>query len=223
MTCSKNSGFAKLYLRYLLDMGEEEIYLFPESALHEDKRVLLHEMYEQIKDCHKCPLGDTRTKFVFGVGNPYARLIFVGEAPGRDEDLQGIPFVGRAGQLLDRILAAIKLTRDEVYIANILKCRPPNNRDPLPSEISRCLPYLMKQMEIIRPKLICCLGRISAQVLLNTQAPMNSLRGKVHDYKGIPLIATYHPAALLRNENLKRPTWEDFKLLKKLYDQLDTD
>ncbi|MGB9561232.1 MAG: uracil-DNA glycosylase [bacterium] len=215
---SKESGdkdFVSEYLRYLIDMGEETI-VFPES-----KGASLKSFYLEIKDCKLCPLGYTRTNFVFGVGNPDAKLMLIGEAPGREEDLQGIPFVGRAGQLLDRILAAIKLTRSDVYIANILKCRPPNNRDPLPNEITLCLPYLLKQIEIIKPKLICCLGRISAQVLLNTQEPMNKLRGVVHHYKGVPLIATYHPAALLRNDSLKRPTWEDMKLLKKLYDELN--
>lgn len=206
--------FVFSYLSYLLDMGEETIILSGSKA---DK---LRALYNEIKDCKLCPLGYTRTNFVFGVGNPDAKLMFIGEAPGRDEDLTGVPFVGRAGQLLDRILKAIDLSREQVYIANILKCRPPNNRDPLPNEIALCLPHLLRQVEIIEPKLICCLGRIAAQVLLQTHDAMNKLRGTVHRFKGIPLVATYHPAAILRNESLKRPTWEDMKLVKSLYEKI---
>ena len=175
---------------------------------------------QAICTCKLCPLGDGRTKFVYGVGNPKAKLMFIGEAPGAQEDLQGEPFVGAAGQLLDKILAAIQLSRKEVYIANILKCRPPNNRDPLPSEIEKCLPYLHEQMRIIRPKLLCCLGRIAAQALLQTTTPLGRLRHKWHDYHGIPMQVTYHPAALLRFPDYKRETWEDMKVLKARYDQL---
>jgi DNA polymerase len=170
--------------------------------------------------CQKCSLGATRTKFVFGVGNPNADLVLVGEAPGADEDQQGEPFVGRAGQLLNKILEAINFKRDEVFICNILKCRPPNNRDPLPEEVASCEPYLWKQLELIRPKLILCLGRIAAQVLLKTNDSLSSMRGKVHDYRGIRLMVTYHPAALLRNPNWKRPAWEDVQQVRKLYDEL---
>jgi DNA polymerase len=157
---------------------------------------------------------------VFGVGNPNADLVLVGEAPGADEDQQGEPFVGRAGQLLNKILEAINFKRDEVFICNILKCRPPNNRDPLPEEVASCEPYLWKQLELIRPKLILCLGRIAAQVLLKTNGSLSSMRGKVHDYRGIRLMVTYHPAALLRNPNWKRPAWEDVQQVRKLYDEL---
>lgn len=177
----------------------------------------LEEFYNNIKDCQKCSLGAHRTKFVFGVGNPNADLLFVGEAPGRDEDLKGEPFVGRAGQLLDKILNAIDLDRSEVYIGNILKCRPPQNRDPQSGEIASCEPYLVHQIKLIDPVLIVALGRIAGQTLLRTTATLGELRGKIHDYHGTDMMVTYHPAALLRNSNFKRPTWEDMKQIKKLY------
>jgi DNA polymerase len=180
----------------------------------------LDQLNKAICTCQKCPLGSTRTKFVFGVGNPNADLVLVGEAPGADEDAQGEPFVGRAGQLLNKILEAISFKREEVFICNILKCRPPNNRDPLPEEVASCEPYLWKQLELIRPKLILCLGRIAAQVLLKTNDTLSSMRGKVHDYRGIPLMVTYHPAALLRNPNWKRPAWEDVQQMRKLFNEL---
>ena len=173
-----------------------------------------------ICECQKCPLGRGRTKFVFGVGHPHADIMFIGEAPGRDEDLKGEPFVGRAGQLLDKILAAIKLSRQEVYIANILKCRPPENRDPLPEEATACLPYLLQQIRIIQPKLICCLGRIAAQFLMDTKTPLGKLRGRFHDYYGTKLLVTYHPAALLRFPAYKKDAWEDMQLLRREYDRL---
>lgn len=173
--------------------------------------------------CVKCALGQTRTKFVFGVGSPNADIVLIGEAPGADEDLQGEPFVGRAGQLLNKILEAIQLKREEVYICNILKCRPPNNRDPQPDEIDTCEPYLWKQLELIKPKIIVCLGRVAAQTLLRTSDSLNDLRGKVHDYRGMKLTVTYHPAALLRNPNWKRPAWEDVQWIRKTYDQMKSD
>ncbi|MEW5925667.1 MAG: uracil-DNA glycosylase [Candidatus Zixiibacteriota bacterium] len=171
-------------------------------------------------ECQKCPLGATRTKFVYGVGNPKANVMFIGEAPGRDEDLRGEPFVGRAGQLLDKILAAINFKREDVYIANILKCRPPNNRDPQPDEMQTCMPYLMEQIRLIKPKIICALGRISAQGLLQTTTPLGKLRGHWHDFSGIPFIVTYHPAALLRFPMYKRDTWEDVQRLRQKFDEL---
>lgn len=174
---------------------------------------------DAIKNCQRCPLGGTRTNFVFGTGNPEAKLVFVGEAPGRDEDLQGEPFVGRAGQLLNKILRAINLERKDVYICNILKCRPPNNRDPGEDEVEQCEPYLLRQLEIINPKIIVCLGRIAVQNLLKTTLDLKSLRGKILDYKGIQMIVTYHPAALLRNSNLKRAAWDDFQKVQKLYEE----
>ena len=179
----------------------------------------LQELDAGICTCMKCPLGQTRTNFVFGVGNAHADVMFIGEAPGADEDAQGEPFVGKAGQLLNKILAAVGLTREEVYICNILKCRPPNNRDPLPSEMETCTPYLNKQIDLIRPKFIICLGRISAQWLLKTNASLTALRGKTHEYCGAQLIVTYHPAALLRNPNWKRPAWDDMKMFRALCDK----
>ena len=173
-----------------------------------------------ICECQGCPLGATRNKFVYGAGNPHAGIMFVGEAPGAQEDLQGEPFVGRAGQLLDKILAAINLSRQDVYIANILKCRPPNNRDPQPDEMAKCTPYLLEQMALIRPHLLCALGRVAAQALLETTAPLGKLRGRWHSYAGLPLLATYHPAALLRNPNLKRGAWEDVQELKRRLDEV---
>jgi DNA polymerase len=182
----------------------------------------LADLNKNICTCQKCPLGSTRTNFVFGVGNPQAGLVLVGEAPGADEDLKGEPFVGRAGQLLNKILEAINFKREEVYICNILKCRPPNNREPLPDEVTQCEPHLWKQLELINPKIILCLGRVAAQVLLKTNDSLTKMRGTMHDYHGIKLMVTYHPAALLRNPNWKRPTWEDVQKLRKEYDAMRT-
>lgn len=160
------------------------------------------------------------TNLVFGVGNPNADLLLIGEAPGEQEDKQGEPFVGRAGQLLNKILEAIGFTRDDVYIANILKHRPPNNRDPLPEERERSLPVLMKQIELINPKLILCLGRISAQTLLRSNDAMKDMRGKFHPWHGYELTVTYHPAALLRNPAWKHDTWADVKMVRARYNEL---
>lgn len=173
----------------------------------------LRSFYHEIKACMKCPLGATRTNFVFGEGNSNADLMLIGEAPGRDEDLKGIPFVGRAGQLLTLMLKAINLNRDEVFIANVLKCRPPNNRDPLPEEIEKCEPYLLKQIDMISPKIIVTLGRFASASLLRTKSSLGSLREQTHVYNEVPLIVTYHPAALLRNPQLKRQAWEDLKMI----------
>ncbi|MEN8192370.1 MAG: uracil-DNA glycosylase [Bacteroidota bacterium] len=180
----------------------------------------IDELFDNIHDCQKCALGETRTKFVFGVGNPNADLLLIGEAPGAEEDKQGIPFVGRAGKLLTDILKAINFERDDVYIANILKCRPPNNRDPLPSERELCKPYLYKQIELIKPKIILCLGKVASNVLLNSNDSLTRLRSEVHDFNGIKLMVTYHPAALLRNPHWKKGTWEDVQKVRKLYDEL---
>ena len=180
----------------------------------------LNDLNKVICSCLKCPLGHTRTNFVFGVGNPHAEVIFIGEAPGADEDAQGEPFVGRAGQLLNKILDAVKLKREDVYICNILKCRPPNNRDPEPTEMETCTPYLHKQIELMQPKFIICLGRIAGQWLLQTKDSLTALRGRIHDFAGKKLIITYHPAALLRNPNWKLPAWEDMKMFRKAYDEM---
>lgn len=172
---------------------------------------------QKINTCQNCPLGATRTEFVFGVGDPNADLMLIGEAPGRDEDLKGEPFVGRAGHLLDQILAAIDLTREQVFIANVLKCRPPNNRDPSPAEIQQCEPYLWHQIELIKPKLIVALGRIAAMTLLKIEDTLKNMRLQEYTYQGVDLRVTYHPAAMLRNQNFKRPAWEDFKKIRDLY------
>lgn len=190
------------------------------TSTSENKTKLLAEFNAEICNCTNCRLHEGRNKFVFGVGNPNADVMFIGEGPGRDEDLKGEPFVGRAGQLLDRILAAINFDRSIVYIANIVKCRPPQNRDPQPDEMATCMPYLLRQIEIIQPKLICCLGRIAAQALLGTTQQLGKLRGKFHDFQGIKLLVTYHPAALLRFQQYKRPTWEDVQMLRAEYDRL---
>jgi DNA polymerase len=180
----------------------------------------LEAVREELGECRRCKLHPTRTNIVFGTGNPKAKLVFVGEGPGRDEDLQGKPFVGLAGQLLTKIIQAIQLTREEVYITNIIKCRPPGNRNPEPDEIKACEPFLIKQMEVIRPNLICALGTFAAQTLLKTEERISLLRGRFHQYQGIPLMPTYHPAYLLRNPNFKRDVWEDMKKIKKEYEQL---
>ena len=176
----------------------------------------LEAFYQEIKDCRRCPLSKTRNNFVFGNGHPQARVVFIGEAPGQEEDLQGIPFVGRAGKLLDKMLQAIGLSRDDVYIANVLKCRPPGNRDPLPDEIIECEPYLKKQLEIIKPKVLVALGRVAGKVLTREEKSLRELRETQNDYQGIPLIVTYHPAALLRNPQWKQNAWADFKKIKNM-------
>lgn len=180
----------------------------------------LAELEKTVSGCTACPLHRSRTQTVFGAGNPRTKVLFIGEAPGRDEDLRGEPFVGRAGQLLNKILAAIDLERDDVFITNILKCRPPNNRDPQESEVRRCENYLKRQIELIKPGVICALGRVAAQWLLQTNAPLGTLRKGEYYYEGIRILATYHPAALLRNPNFKKPAWEDFKQLKAMLAEL---
>ena len=174
---------------------------------------------EDIGDCTRCKLHALgRTQVVFGVGNPDADLMFVGEAPGADEDEQGIPFIGRAGQLLTRIIEAINLRRDDVYIANIIKCRPPQNRNPEPDEVASCEPFLFHQIDVIKPKVIVALGKYAAQTLLRRETPISRLRGQVFDYRGAKLVPTFHPAYLLRNPSSKREVWEDMKLVKRLLD-----
>ncbi len=174
----------------------------------------------EIRDCQECPLGTSRTKFVFGVGNPSADLVLVGEAPGRQEDLQGEPFVGRAGKLLDKMLAAIGLSREQVYILNVLKCRPPENRDPRPAEVDQCRLYLNRQLSIIRPRLIVALGRVAAKTLLKVEESLKNMRGRAFNYEGIELYVTYHPAALLRNSGFKPNAWIDFQAIRDRYREL---
>lgn len=171
-------------------------------------------LQEEVAHCTLCDeLATTRTQTVFGVGNPQARLCFLGEAPGADEDRLGEPFVGRAGQLLNKILEACSLSRDEVYILNVLKCRPPKNRNPTPEESNNCRRFLDRQLELIDPEYICCLGAVAAQNLLDTTEAIGRLRGKVHQYRGISVVCTYHPAYLLRNPSAKKHTWDDMKVL----------
>jgi len=180
------------------------------------KEEQLNKICREMADCQLCPLGKTRKNLVFGVGNPEARIVFVGEAPGADEDEQGLPFVGRAGQLLtDIIVKGMKIQRKDVYICNILKCRPPNNRNPLPEEIGKCEPFLKKQLRIIAPEMICALGTFAAKTLLNTDIPISTLRGRFHLYEGIKLMPTYHPAYLLRNPSAKKLVWEDIQMMMK--------
>jgi DNA polymerase len=177
----------------------------------------LQEIRLDLGDCQRCRLAKDRTRIVFGSGSPNAKLIFVGEGPGFEEDQQGEPFVGPAGQLLSKIIAAIKLKREQVYICNVVKCRPPHNRNPQSDEINTCLPFLERQIAAVRPDFICALGTIAAQTLLNTAESISKLRGQFHDYRGIKLLPTYHPAYLLRNSDKKREVWEDMKLLIKEY------
>ncbi|MBT3182570.1 MAG: uracil-DNA glycosylase [Deltaproteobacteria bacterium] len=177
----------------------------------------LQDINDTIGDCKRCKLCDGRNKIVFGVGDPNADIMFIGEGPGRDEDKQGEPFVGRAGKLLTKIINAMGFERKDVYIANIVKCRPPNNRNPEPDEVETCIPFLIKQAELIKPKVIVCLGSVATQNLLNTESKISALRGNFQKWQGIPVMPTYHPAFLLRNSNMKKPVWEDMqKVMKKL-------
>ncbi len=183
----------------------------PIPSVFSDKKTALDALREEFKNCQLCALAQTRTRLVFGDGNPGARLMFVGEAPGFDEDKQGLPFVGAAGQLLTKIIEAMKLKREDVYIANCLKCRPPQNRNPFPEEIKTCSPILLKQIQIIQPKIICALGKFAAQTLLSTEEPISRLRGRFFNWNGVKLIPTFHPAYLLRNPGDKKLVWEDMQ------------
>lgn len=180
------------------------------------KAAALAALNEEFKNCQLCGLAGTRKQVVFGSGNPEAALMFVGEAPGYDEDIQGQPFVGAAGQLLTKIIEAMKLRREDVYIANVLKCRPPNNRNPLPTEIASCRPILDRQIAVIRPKVICALGKFAAQTLLGNEESIMRIRGKFVDFNGIPLMPTFHPAYLLRNPADKKLVWEDAQQIMKV-------
>lgn len=168
----------------------------------------------EIGDCQRCKLSPLRTNIVFGSGNPQAELVFVGEAPGSDEDQQGLPFVGRAGQLLTKIIESIEIRREDVYICNVLKCRPPDNRNPEPDEVIACNPFLKKQLAAIKPRIVCCLGTFAAQNVLQTTSPISKLRGRFYDMDGMRVIATFHPAYLLRSPDKKREVWEDMKQIR---------
>ncbi len=197
---------------------EEKLSLHQNEPWHNAKS--LKELEALINNCQKCALGATRIKFVFGVGDPHAKVMVIGEAPGADEDASGEPFVGRAGQLLNKMLAAVEFKREEVFIANILKSRPPNNRDPKPEEVAACEPYLWKQISLIQPKLILCLGRIAGTNLLKLNESLGKMRNQDYNFCGIPVVVTYHPAALMRNPDWKHGAWEDLKRLRRMYEEL---
>ncbi len=206
-------GEVRAYLEAQRELGLEYTDVkWPESPAPAPPPTL-GEVREELGECTRCKLHRHRTQIVFGVGNPKARLVFVGEAPGADEDAQGEPFVGRAGQLLTKIIHAMGMQREDVYICNIIKCRPPNNRTPESDEILACQPFLLKQLQAIGPQFICALGGPATQTLLQTKEPISRLRGKFYDFHGIPLLPTYHPAFLLRNPHEKKTVWEDMKLL----------
>jgi len=196
-------------------VGAADSELFHSPFAHLES---LEAIAEAARECTRCPLYSTATQSVPGEGSATADLVCVGEAPGANEDATGRPFVGEAGKLLTKILEAIKLSRDEVFICNVLKHRPPGNRNPLPNEVEACSPYLVRQLEIIQPKVIVAFGTFAAQTLLNTKSSLSQLRGFVHRYYGTPLIVTYHPAALLRNPAWKRPTWNDVQLARRVLD-----
>jgi DNA polymerase len=191
----------------------------PENTQSWQNARTLDQLYDMIHSCNKCPLGETRNKFVFGEGNPDSAIMVIGEGPGADEDAQGRPFVGRAGQLLTKILNAIGFDRKDVFIGNIVKCRPPNNRRPESSEVEHCEPYLHKQIELINPRFIVALGLTAVDTLLKKKHRMADIRGSFMDYRGREMLVTYHPAALLRNPNLKKAVWEDVKELRRKYDE----
>jgi DNA polymerase len=191
----------------------------PPAALDEEAAARVSELAALAgvaAGCTRCRLAEGRNKVVFGAGDPSARLMFVGEGPGADEDRQGLPFVGAAGELLTKIIQAIEMSREEVYIANVVKCRPPGNRDPQPDEVAACRGYLDKQIALVRPRAIVALGKVAAQALLGNDSPIGRMRGQWYQVQGIPAMVTYHPAALLRNPALKRPTWEDMQQVRDL-------
>lgn len=212
---------ARVFLETMRESGVEEVFLSKPARgksqnVSPEKKELL-QLREKVVRCTQCDeLVRNRHTVVFGSGNPHAELVFVGEAPGAEEDRQGLPFVGPAGELLTKMIEAIGLKREEIFIANVLKCRPPGNRTPKPQEIENCEPYLVKQLSLVQPKLICALGTFAAQTLLKTDISISNLRGKIHDYQGIPLLCTFHPAYLLRNPGEKKKSWEDLKKLRRL-------
>lgn len=213
-------GQVREHLQLQRELGLDYLRV-PEGKAEAKKPALtLEHVREVLGDCTRCRLHKGRKHIVFGVGNPQADLVFVGEGPGADEDEQGEPFVGRAGQLLTRMIEAMGLTREETYICNIIKCRPPANRAPEPDEIASCEPFLIGQLKAIQPKLICALGSVAAQTLLKTKEPISRLHGRFLSYQGTPLLPTFHPAYLLRNPHEKKTAWEDLKLLKQAYENL---
>ena len=224
-----NSNELVAQLGFFRDIGVETLSIQPQTAemhsqpqkRHEDQQEImpsklsnLESIRAEIGDCQRCKLAPKRKNIVFGAGDPKAELVFVGEAPGSDEDEQGLPFVGRAGQLLTKIIESISLKREDVYICNVLKCRPPENRNPEPDEVAACNPFLKKQLATIRPKVVCCLGTFAAQTVLQTTSPISKLRGRFFDLDGLRVIATFHPAYLLRSPEKKREVWEDMKQIR---------
>jgi uracil-DNA glycosylase len=222
-------GYGEVYLRPRAPMAPAEVpAVFPETAPEAsaavspgadagdapERAAALAALGTSVEGCDRCRLADGRHKVVFGSGNPDADLLFIGEGPGAEEDRQGLPFVGAAGELLTRIIQAMEMTRDEVYIANVVKCRPPGNRDPQPDEVAACRGYLDQQIALVRPRVIVALGRVAAQTLLGNDSPIGRMRGQWFRVQGIPTMVTYHPAALLRNPALKRPTWEDMQQVR---------
>jgi uracil-DNA glycosylase len=217
-------------LSRMQELGEKNLFLLPAGRAAERRELQTlsdrdplerrwAELERQVRGCRSCRLCESRTQAVFGSGTRRTRLFVVGEGPGEQEDRRGEAFVGRAGELLTRILQAIDFRRDQVFITNVVKCRPPGNRAPLPDEVAACSGYLQAQLEMVQPAVILALGTTAARALLATSIPISRLRGRVHLHQGIPLIATYHPAALLRNPEYKRPTWEDVQLLRRVYDE----
>lgn len=218
-----NKAYTRFISNYLKTLGFSYnkfiVYLESlEKNVCKDKFSLMEELKNELGDCKRCELHKTRTNIVFGVGNPCSDIMFVGEAPGEEEDLKGEPFVGRAGRLLDSMLASIGLSRDKnVYIANVLKSRPPENKISNHLEsIPVCMPFLLKQIEIVNPKIICCLGAVAAQTLLKTKEPISKIRGNFYDFRGMKVLPTYHPSYLLRNPIAKKEAWEDFKKVIKM-------
>lgn len=223
-----NKDYVDFFSDYLKEMGLDfkkffKINMKRKNHDCEDKERLLRKLRDELGECTRCELYKTRTNIVFGVGNPCSKIMFIGEAPGEEEDLKGEPFVGRAGKLLDRMLESIGLSRHEnVYIANVLKSRPPDNKISLCLDsIPKCLPFLLKQIEIISPKIICCLGSIATNALLKKNEQITKVRGTIFDYNGIILIPTYHPSYLLRNPMAKKEAWEDFKKIKLLLKRIE--
>lgn len=222
------------YLRQRVELGDKELYLETMTAADfiramnspgqthatvKPESNSLRVIQEHAAACTACGLHATRTNSVFARGNPLSDLVVVGEAPGEEEDKQGLPFVGRAGKLLDVLLASIGFPRDSVYICNVLKCRPPNNRNPLPNEVESCSGFLRSQIETIAPKVLLAVGKFAAQTLANSEESIGRLRGQIHQYNGIPVVVTYHPAYLLRSPNATRVAWHDFQLLRKILDE----
>jgi DNA polymerase len=211
-----------LYFEYLKSIGIEyvEPAFYDPEAFAAEKETELEALSKEVAACSKCPLYKGRTRAVFGTGSQNATLMFVGEAPGAEEDRQGKPFVGRAGKLLTKMIQAMGFAREEVYIANVLKSRPPGNRDPLPNEAAACEPYLIRQIGIIKPAVICALGAHAAKTLLKTSEPIGRLRGRFHDYHGTPLMVIYHPAFLLRSPAYKKEAWKDLQILRNEHNKI---